>query len=157
VGRHVVGGAAHLVAEQADLDEVAAVEQQRHALARRELAALVVLCDLLGAAHRQRLRTARLELGDAISHRGHGSRYQRARGFASPRRLTYDPAMIWRPLTAIAIVLCTRPAWAQRADAGALFDQGRELMEQGKTAEACAAFEQSMKLDPQRGTLYNLG
>src|SRR5262249_39756309 len=96
-------------------------------------------------------------LGDAISHRGHGSRYQRARGFASPRRLTYDPAMIWRPLTAIAIVLCTPPAWAQRAGPGALFDQGRALMEQGKTAEACAAFEQSMKLDPQRGTLYNLG
>jgi hypothetical protein len=30
-------------------------------------------------------------------------------------------------------------------------------MEKGQTAEACAAFEASMRLEPARGTLYNLG
>lgn len=37
------------------------------------------------------------------------------------------------------------------------FDKGRALMKEKKYAEACAAFEQSQKLDPQLGTLYNLG
>jgi tetratricopeptide (TPR) repeat protein len=37
------------------------------------------------------------------------------------------------------------------------FDKGRTLMKEKKYAEACAAFEQSQKLDPQIGTLYNLG
>lgn len=37
------------------------------------------------------------------------------------------------------------------------FDKGRALMKEKKYAEACAAFEQSQKLDPQIGTLYNLG
>jgi hypothetical protein len=42
------------------------------------------------------------------------------------------------------------------AAAEAAFDKGRELMTQGLFSEACAAFDQSERLDPQIGTLYNL-
>ncbi len=65
--------------------------------------------------------------------------------------------MMWRPLAACtAVFLCGR-AYAQRAEADAEFQRGRTLIAEGKTAEACAAFEASMKLDPEKGTLYNLG
>jgi hypothetical protein len=36
------------------------------------------------------------------------------------------------------------------------FDKGRALLKDGKFPEACAAFEQSQKLEPASGTLYNL-
>jgi tetratricopeptide (TPR) repeat protein len=36
------------------------------------------------------------------------------------------------------------------------FARGRVLMKEKKYAEACAAFEQSQRLDPQLGTLFNL-
>jgi hypothetical protein len=36
------------------------------------------------------------------------------------------------------------------------FDHGRDLMTEKKFAEACAAFEQSQRLDPQFGTQFNL-
>jgi hypothetical protein len=36
------------------------------------------------------------------------------------------------------------------------FDRGRTLMAEGKIPEACAAFEESLGLDYQLGTLYNL-
>jgi len=65
--------------------------------------------------------------------------------------------MLRRPLTAFLLVMLAGRAHAQRAEAGAEFERGHQLMEAGRTAEACAAFEASMKLDPQRGTLYNLG
>ncbi len=45
---------------------------------------------------------------------------------------------------------------AQAAAATAQFDKGRAFLKDKKYAEACAAFEQSQKLDPQNGTLYNL-
>ena len=51
------------------------------------------------------------------------------------------------------------PAHAQPSASAAAtlqFDRGRALMKEKKYAEACAAFEQSQKLDPQIGTLYNL-
>jgi hypothetical protein len=52
-------------------------------------------------------------------------------------------------------------AHAARADdrkkvADETFEQGRKLMEQKRYAEACSAFEQSQRLDPQNGTLFNL-
>jgi tetratricopeptide (TPR) repeat protein len=64
-----------------------------------------------------------------------------------------------------AIVACfllaaaASPAAAQSAGAQAevLYDEGRALMTAGKTAEACAAFAQSQKLDPQLTTLIALG
>lgn len=45
---------------------------------------------------------------------------------------------------------------ATSAAATAQFDKGRSLFKAGKFAEACAAFEQSQKLEPAFGTLYNL-
>ncbi len=52
-----------------------------------------------------------------------------------------------------------RTAAAQDAAAAAeiSFDKGRQAMSDGKYAAACAAFEQSEKLDPQIGTRYNIG
>jgi hypothetical protein len=66
----------------------------------------------------------------------------------------------------VAIVLVTllggRLALAQPAPelppAGKLFLEGRELLEAGKAAEACAKFEESYKLDSTAaGTMLNLG
>jgi hypothetical protein len=45
---------------------------------------------------------------------------------------------------------------ADRVTADSLFDDARKLMTAGKTAEACAKFETSMKLDPRLGTELNL-
>lgn len=59
-------------------------------------------------------------------------------------------------LLAISILTLSTPALAQKADATAAFQHGQQLKKEGKTAEACAAFELSMKLDVQRGTQYNL-
>jgi len=41
------------------------------------------------------------------------------------------------------------------AKAEALFRQGRDLLAEGKLAEACAAFDGSQKLDPATTTLFN--
>ncbi len=54
------------------------------------------------------------------------------------------------------------PALAQQAPprdpiaAEALFERGKQLIDQGHTAEACAAFEESQRLDPAGGTLLRL-
>jgi serine/threonine-protein kinase len=45
---------------------------------------------------------------------------------------------------------------ADRAAARSLFEQGRALVAERKHAEACPKFEESQKLDPGAGTLFNL-
>jgi hypothetical protein len=45
---------------------------------------------------------------------------------------------------------------ADRAAAQVLFEQGRELMQQKRAAEACPRFEESQKLDSGLGTQYHL-
>ncbi len=61
---------------------------------------------------------------------------------------------------ALAIGLGTPLALAQtdaKALADSLFGEGRRLMEEGEHEAACGKFEASQKLDPQLGTLLNLG
>jgi hypothetical protein len=48
------------------------------------------------------------------------------------------------------------PTAADRAAAQALFDEGRELMEQGRPADACPRFEESERLEPGLGTRFHL-
>ncbi len=43
------------------------------------------------------------------------------------------------------------------ASAEVLFKKARGLMDEGRTDEACAAFDESYRLDPAPGTLLNLG
>jgi PEGA domain len=62
-------------------------------------------------------------------------------------------------VVALAAVLASAaPAAAQsrRAAAEASFRKGKALMGAGKIADACSAFAESQKLDPQLGTEYNL-
>ncbi|MGE5180626.1 MAG: tetratricopeptide repeat protein [Acidobacteriota bacterium] len=55
------------------------------------------------------------------------------------------------------VALAASPrSWAQKAEADAAFQRGRDLMAKGETAKACAEFEASMRFEPEHGTLYNL-
>ncbi len=58
-----------------------------------------------------------------------------------------------------AALLTAGAATAQSSDkalAEALFQQGKQLFDQGKTDEACARFEESQRREPKLGTLLNL-
>ncbi len=63
-----------------------------------------------------------------------------------------------RCVVVLAIVAVSWSAHAQPAGAQAevLFREGRDLMSAGKYKEACAAFDQSQKLEPAIATLINL-
>jgi len=63
-----------------------------------------------------------------------------------------------RRVIAILVIASSGAALAQPAGAQAevLFREGRELLSAGKTAEACAAFQESQKLEPAVTTLINL-
>jgi hypothetical protein len=65
---------------------------------------------------------------------------------------------VWaRALVASSIVAAATTARADSIQvAQETFERGRQLMAEKKFAEACAAFEQSQRLDPEFGTLYNL-
>lgn len=56
----------------------------------------------------------------------------------------------------VCVLASSAGAQSTSAEAEALFRQGRDLMKAGKLAEACAAFEQSQKLEPATTTLLNL-
>jgi len=57
----------------------------------------------------------------------------------------------------LAALLGAGPAWAQNADAEALFNDGDRLMSAGKIADACDAFEASNRIETRAGTLIRLG
>jgi hypothetical protein len=57
---------------------------------------------------------------------------------------------------AIVVAALTRIAHADGSDAEKAFQRGHELLKAGKIDEACTAFGESLKLDFQYGTLYNL-
>ena len=63
-----------------------------------------------------------------------------------------------RVIIAYALIAAATPVHAQpaRAQAEVLFREGRDLMKAGKIAEACAALEQSHKLDPAVTALLHL-
>ena len=74
-------------------------------------------------------------------------------------RSRVDGDLLMNRLAAVcALVALSSSAHAQPAGAQAevLFREGRGLMTAGKYAEACAAFEQSQKLEPAITTLINL-
>lgn len=60
--------------------------------------------------------------------------------------------------SAVAATLLALMSGLAAADpADDAFKKGRELFKAGQYAEACVQFEQSQALDPQLGTLFNLG
>src|ERR1044071_8848999 len=65
------------------------------------------------------------------------------------------PTLAW--IAATSALLAAGPAFAQSAEAAALFGEGDSLMKQGKIAEACDAFEASNKVEARAGTLIRLG
>jgi hypothetical protein len=64
----------------------------------------------------------------------------------------------WLVISIVAAAGAAPRASAQSASvqAQSLFDEGRRLLDAGKIAEACAAFDSSQKLDPAITTLLNL-
>lgn len=65
---------------------------------------------------------------------------------------------IWIPCVivgAVATTVSAQPA-PDAALAERLFEEGRGLVERGRAGEACPKFEESLRLDPGRGTLLNL-
>jgi hypothetical protein len=62
--------------------------------------------------------------------------------------------MRWCPLVLLLVASTVDAQPRSRADAR--FDEGRKLMDAGKYAEACEAFEDSQQLDPAVTTLLNL-
>ncbi len=66
--------------------------------------------------------------------------------------------IVIRMLLVLALATRATATWAgpAAAQAEALFEQGRNLMAANRFAEACAAFEDSQKLDPAVTTLLNL-
>jgi len=60
----------------------------------------------------------------------------------------------------VALALCAlvASAYAQNTSAAdEAFRQGRDFIKAGKWAEACEQFDKSQRLDPQLGTLFNIG
>jgi hypothetical protein len=60
-------------------------------------------------------------------------------------------------LAALAVVALASVAHAQSPSATELFKQARDDYKAGKYAEACAKFVKSQEMDPQLGTLFNIG
>ena len=65
------------------------------------------------------------------------------------------------PVCLVAIAFASgataaEPTQADKVAARALFDEGRNLSAAGKYNEACVKLEESQRLDPGTGTMFNL-
>ena len=60
-----------------------------------------------------------------------------------------------RAISLAALVLVSVPAFAQQTPADVEFNRGKELMKQGKYAEACTAFDKSQQLEPSVAVMLN--
>jgi len=56
-----------------------------------------------------------------------------------------------------SISASAQPSPAERAQAEALFNEGKKLLKDGSVPEACRKFEGSYRIDPAGGTVLNLG
>jgi hypothetical protein len=66
-------------------------------------------------------------------------------------------ASLFPCLAALAIAPVARAAGDDRAAAEALFAKGRDAAKRGDLDAACGAFEESARLEPAPGTMWNLG
>src|SRR4051812_8166985 len=74
-----------------------------------------------------------------------------------PMPRIHRPRSIAATSVLVAGLFLARAAHAQSAEAEQLFREGDRLMTEGKTVEACDAFEGSNRIEPRAGTLIRLG
>jgi hypothetical protein len=89
-----------------------------------------------------------------MKHRKHGKYGAQGKYRAHGQYGQYGKIVV-AALVAVATSRTGAHAQPSTAQAETLFRQGKELLAQGKIADACAAFDASQKLDPTIATLLN--
>jgi len=90
---------------------------------------------------------------------GEGALTTHAVGRSRPARRRHAAWVRGAAIAAIALSSFTahgQPSATDRRQAEALFGEGKKLLKEGKTAEACRKFEASYRIDPAGGTVLNL-
>src|SRR5262249_18506399 len=87
-----------------------------------------------------------------------GMARRRARG---ARSRSLARALLWTGLVTLGLevglsVAVASVAWAVSPAAEAMFQEGKRLLSEGQTAEACARFASSFAIEASSGTLLNL-
>ena len=117
-------------------------------------------------AHADRTALLSAQMADACSCRWHASCFMRdmghvLRGAACRALVSVGILFAWLmlvlwPLEVAALPDARTASPADRAAAQALFDEGRQMMTEGRPADACPRFEESQRLDSGLGTQYHL-